>query len=225
MRRAVRMQPRSLLVCCVGVMMVAHSGCTADGPVAEGRPSTVTMQFLAPATVRSLVVEVTGPGIVPTVVVNIPVGEDTIATETLTLPAGSARRFVVTAFDTAGVQTHRADTTVTLQPGGNPNLAMRLEPLPSSLGITVTFGGVRLIVTDTSARVLAVGDTAFIQAFAIRANGDTLSANSLTWGSGNPAIAVVSGGRVEAVRGGETLVGVSVAGATSSVRVAVGAAP
>jgi len=196
--------------------------CSADGPLGGGRVSTVTMRFLTPATVQSLIVEVTGPGIEPAVVLNIDVGADTVATGSLTLPSGSARRFVVTAVDTAGVQTHRADTTITLQPGTNPNLAMRLEPLPSTLGITVTFGGVRLVVPDTSTRTLGVGETATIVAYAIRANGDTISADSLTWGSSNPAIATVAAGRVSSSRGGTAQISVSYHGAAGRITISVG---
>jgi len=212
---------RLVLALVVAVGVVA---CSADGPLGGGRVSTVTMRFLTPATVQSLIVEVTGPGITPAVVLNIPVGTDTVATGSLTLPSGSERRFVVTAVDTAGVQTHRADTTITLQPGANPSLAMRLEPLPSSLGITVTFGGVRLIVPDTSTRVLTVGDTTTIVAYAIRANGDTVPADSLTWGSSNPAIATVSGGRVSSARGGTAEVSVSYLGAAGRLTISVGGA-
>jgi len=201
---------------------VALEGCTADGPLEGGRMSTVTMRFLTPATVKSLVVEVTGPGISPAVVMNIAVGADTVATGSLSLPSGSARRFVVTAVDTAGVHTHRADTTVTLQPGANPNLAMRLDPLPSSLGITVTFGGVRLVVPDASTRILSLGSTATIVAYAIRANGDTVSADSLTWGSSNPAVAAAtSGGSVTGVRTGAANIAVSYRGASARIPVTV----
>ena len=209
----------------------------ADGPLSGGRVSTVTMRFLTPATVQSLIVEVTGPGIDPAVVLNIPVGTGNVATGSLTLPAGSARRFVVRAVDTAGVHTHRADTTVTLQPGANPNLAMRLTPLASSLGITVTFGGVQLVVPDTSTRIVRLGTSAPIVAYAIRANGDTVPADSLTWGSSNPAVAAAtSGGSVAGVRTGVANVAVSYRGASaripvnvspggSSSAIAIGSAP
>jgi len=214
------MQGRRLSVLAAAIF-VGLLACTAEGPLGVGRPTTVSMQFLTPATVKSLVVEVTGPGIDPAVVMNIPVGADTVATGSLTLPSGSARRFVVTAVDTAGVQTHRADTTITLQPGTNATLAMRLEPLPSTLGITVTFGGVRLVVSDTSTRVLNVGDTMTIAAYAIRANGDTVPAESLVWGTSNPAATSVANGVVQAARLGAAQVAVSYQGASAQVGVRV----
>jgi len=201
------------------VVAVGVAACSADGPLSGGRVSTVTMRFLTPATVKSLIVEVTGPGIDPAVVMNIAVGADTVATGSLTLPSGSARRFVVTAVDTAGVQTHRADTTLTLQPGANPNLAMRLEPLPSTLGIAVTFGGVRLVVPDTSMRVLTVDDSTTIVAYAIRANDDTVPNDSLVWGSTNPAIATVNAGVVHVHRAGGAGITLHYRGAAAGIRV------
>jgi len=204
------------LVVAVGVV-----ACSADGPLGGGRVSTVTMRFLTPATVKSLIVEVTGPGIGPAVVLNIPVGADTVATGSLTLPSGSARRFVVTAVDTAGVQTHRADTTITLQPGATPNLAMRLTPLASTLGITVTFGSVRLTLPDVSLQTLFAGDSLAVGAYAVLVSGDTVSAASLTWGTSNPAVATVAGGRVRAQRAGFTDITASIGGAAASVKVRV----
>jgi hypothetical protein len=193
----------------------------AEGPLEGAREAQVTMHFLTPATVRSLVVQVSGPGIDPPVIVNIPVGADSTAADTLELPAGSGRRFVVSAVDSAGVTTHRADTTITLEAGTNPPLAIRLDPLPSSLGVTITFGGVRLVVPDTSTRFLRPGDSVSIAAFAVRANGDTVPGDSLSWGALNPARATVSAGRVAAHRIGETSITASYAGATAVVGVRV----
>lgn len=200
--------------------LVAVAGC-ADGPLDSAREATVTMRFLTPATVRALIVDVSGPGIEPAVTVNVEVGPDTVATRTLTLPAGSARRFVVTAVDTAGVATHRADTTITLQAGTNPALAMRVAPLSGTLGITVTFGGARVTVSGTAARTLVEGDTLRIVATATRANGSAVPADSLEWGSLNPAIAIVSGGLVTGVREGNTEVTVSYQGISVPVAVTV----
>lgn len=106
---------------------------------------------ITPATVRTLIVQISGPGIDPEIVVNIPVGADSVARDTLEVPAGSGRRFIITAVDTAGIATHRGDTTVTLVPGVNPPLSIVMRPLASSVGITVTFGD----LTGTPALVLS----------------------------------------------------------------------
>lgn len=197
------------------------AACTTDGPTTGRESAAIAMRFLTPATVRTLVVEVTGPGIDSAVVLNLPVGADSVTTGSLLLPSGSARRFVVSAMDTADVVTHRADTTITLQPGTNPDLALRLEPLPGALGITVTFGGVRLTVSDSSLRVITVGDSASITASATRTDGTAIPTDSLTWASANPAVVGVVGGHLHGIRAGETHVTVSYRGAAARVGVQV----
>ena len=91
--------------------------------------SLVMVQAILPSTVRQLVIEVSGPGIRPTLTVNVLVGADDVARDSLVVPAGSARRFVITAVDTAGMASHRADTTLALAPGPNPPLAIVLRPI------------------------------------------------------------------------------------------------
>lgn len=193
----------------------------ADAPSAVGRPATVMLNFLTPATVRTVVVEVSGPGVAPGVVLNILVGSDSTARDTLTLSAGAGRRFVFSAFDSSGIATHRADTTIRLSSGTNAPLAVRLTPLASSVGLTVTFGGARVTVGDTSARSIRVGDTLRISATAVQANGTAVPADSLEWGTSNPAIATVTGGVVRALRSGSAVIGVSYRGASARIAVSV----
>lgn len=224
--------PRFLSVLSTAVLTAFRAGMLAalvlsctEAPAGPAGRATVSMNFLSPATVRLIVVEVTGPGISPAVVANFPVAADSTARGTLDLPAGSGRRFVVSAVDSAGVTTHRADTTLTLQAGVNPALAIRLEPLAAALSMTVTFAGVRLTVLDTTTRSLAPGDSAILSAVAVRPSGDTVPPDSLVWGSPRPAVATVTRGLVRAVREGTVGVTVSFMGAAIPVRVEVGGAP
>jgi len=196
-------------------------GCNNDGLLVSSGTTTVTMRFITPATVRSLVVEVSGPGIDPSVLANVPVTGDSIATQSLSLSSGSARRFVVSAVDTGGVTTHRADTTLTLQPDAHVGLSLWLEPLETTVGITVRFGGVRLTVTDTTTREIEVGDSLDIEAHATGPTGQPVSSDSLRWGSGNPAVVTVNQGKVIALRPGIALVNVSYRNASASVRLVV----
>ena len=204
----------------LGALMAVLASC-AEGPAAVSGPAQVLLNFLTPATVRSVSVEASGPGISPAVIVNLPVGADSTARGTLTLTAGAGRRFVITAFDSTGVATHRADTTVTLVAGNNTPLSLRVTPLASSLGITVVFGGVRVTVADTTTRGLARGDTTRIVATATRANGTSIPADSLEWGTANPAVVAVSGGLLTGLRPGATTVAVSYRGASAAVAVQV----
>lgn len=124
----------------LGTLALAGLMACAGDPVAGfGEPAIVRMHAITPSTVRRIVVEVSGPGITPAVLANLEVGATAVADGELQVPAGSGRRFVVTAVDTAGVLTHRADTTVTLVPGANPPLALTMRPLAATVGVTVTF--------------------------------------------------------------------------------------
>lgn len=210
----------------IGLLVAAVlASCDGSSPTAASGEARVTLRLLTSATVRAVVLEVSGPGLEPATVVNIPVGADGTAVDTLIIPAGSARRFTATAVDTAGVVTHRADTTITLVGGMNPPLQLRLIPVEADLGVTVTFGGSRVTVVDTTTREMEVGDSLVIQAFATHQSGALLPMDSLRWGTSNPAFATVSGGKVVAVRPGTATISISYRGASAAVRVVVNGQP
>jgi len=207
--------------------VVVLTAACADAPLAPSREGRVLVNFLTPATVRTVVVEVTGPGITPAIVLNIPVGIDSTARDTIVVTAGSGRRFTVTAFDSAGVATHRADTTISLLGGVNPPLAVRVVPLSSTLGLTVTFGGIRLTVVDTATRRLTIGESDTVSAIAWGADGAPIPSDSLVWGTSNPAIVTVARGAITALRPGSALISVGYRGASARIAVEVtdGGAP
>jgi len=201
--------------------MALLAACSDGSPSGASRQSELRFEFRTPQTVASLRIEVSGPGITPAVVTNLTLGADTVAAGTLTLPAGSDRLISVSAFDINGVETHSADTTLTLR-GGTPTvLALRVDPIPSTLGMTVTFGGDRVTVSDVSPRSLIVGDTLVIAASATTAAGLVVPGESLLWGSSAPAFFSVSGGVVRAIRAGSGTVTVSYRGAAVVVPVSV----
>lgn len=205
----------------VGALALTSLGCASEAVSSAERFAQVTLNFLTPATVRSVAVEVSGPGLAPPVVKNIAVGSDSTARATFELPAGAGRRFVFSAFDSTGVTTHRADTTIAVAAGTNPALAVRLQPLIGALGVTVTFVGAQVSVADTSTRRLLPRDTVRISASGVRASGTTVPADSLEWGSSDPSVATVVGGLVTAVRPGTTSVSVSYRGAAARVGIVV----
>lgn len=210
---------RKFSVTLAGVIALA-AGC-ADAPTSVSNEGRVEMRFLTPATVRTVVVTVAGPGITPALVRNIPIGTDSTARDTLTLPAGSSRAFRVQAFDSLAVETHRADTVLTVQAGANTLLALRLVPLSSQLGITITFGGFTLTIADTSLRQLEVGDTAQLDATLRAPNGTSMSADSLVLASTNPGVLRVEGRTAIAVRAGDARLVASISGAAAGVGVRV----
>ena len=217
MRRILR--TASALVALLG--LVALSACAGDAGAGEERPATLIVNFLTPATVRSVTVEITGPGITTAITSTIPIGADTTARDTIDVPAGSERRVVVSAFDQSGIRTHRAEVTLNLVSGSNPPLGVQLTALLGSLQLTVTFGGTRVVVPNASARTIAVGDTLRLAATGTRANGTAIPADSLEWGSSNPAVFTVTGGLVRGRVPGSGAAVVSYQGMAAWVNVTV----
>ena len=117
--------------------MLAATSCGGDGPASLSGTGRVQVRFVSPATVRSVIVRVTGPGIAGEIAANIPVDAQGAGSVQLEVPAGGARRFVLTAVDTFRLTTHRADTTLDVR-GGPGTLAVRLEPVMATVGTTVT---------------------------------------------------------------------------------------
>jgi hypothetical protein len=204
-------------------LLLALSGCE-ESPAASKGPSQVSVAVLSPSTVRAVVIEVSGPGIVPSLVVNAQVEVDSMARATLVIPAGVDRRITVLAVDTAGIETHRGDTTVSLRGGENAYVRLLLQPRLSSLGLTVTVSGVRLTVVDTSTRVLDPSP-ATIEAHAFDEQGRPVPEDSLRWASSHPAFIDVRAGRVVGLRVGAAVVSVSYRGASVRVGVEVRAVP
>ena len=206
--------------CAFAVCMAA--ACESTSATAPHVATTnIQIQFITPATVRKIVVDVTGPGIEPALVFNIPVAVDSIARGSIQVPTGSRRRFVVSAFDSAGILTHRADTTTNVVSGATNALSLQVEPLTVSLPVTVTFGGSRITVQDTSSRTIYLGDSLRISASAMRSNGSIVPNDSLVWASSNPAIATVTQAVVRAKAPGQATIVVSYAGAAVHIRVTV----
>ena len=205
---------RTILGCLVPVLLAC-----GDAPT-EPTVASVRLQALTSATTKTIIVEISGPDISPSVIVNIPVGADAVARDSLRIPAGSSRQLSLTAVDSAGVQTYRADTTITLRAGVNPSITIQLKPLQGSLAVAVGFTGARMAF-DTAARSMLAGDSLVLSATATSAIGASVPSSALVWGSSNPAIATVVGGVVRAVRPGVARIGVSYQGASASVPLTV----
>jgi hypothetical protein len=202
------------------VLAVACSERTATGP--EARPAELAFIVMAPGdnAIATIAVEVTGPGIDSTVVFNFTLVNGT-ATGTARVPAGAGRRIVARAFDVAGVNTHRGDTTVTLVEGANSPVNLKMLPLIGGVPLTLTFGStvVSLNRRDTT---LTLGDTLRFTAAAVNARGGTVPVDSIRWGSGNPAVASVSAtGLVTALAAGTANIVASYEGAAARRQIIV----
>ena len=190
------------------------------GPEA-GRVATVFFGVHAPASVRLLTVEVSGPGIDSTLVYNIALDANGVGSGALRVPAGGGRRILASAFDDVGVLTHRGDTTVTLVEGANPLLSLVLRPLDGSLPVVLSFGGSGIVISpgDTT---IAVGDTVRYIGGGLDSLGLPIDPASIVWASTDPATAVVdASGLVRGVSPGAAYVLAVCAGAANGRRVTV----
>lgn len=86
----------------------------------------------APTDIRSIRIDVTGPEMeFISESVAVSPGVETVVN--LEIPAGPARRFVVTAFDAEGAARFRGEATVDLAPGSSPSLTISMAPLDISV--------------------------------------------------------------------------------------------
>lgn len=85
-------------------------------------------QAPAPSGIASVQVEVTGSGMDP-LSLSVDVSPDVETTVALEVPAGPARRFVVTAFDAEGTARFRGEATVDLVSGSSSNVTISMVSL------------------------------------------------------------------------------------------------
>ena len=101
-----RILRRLTAVAAAAVVVACEKSPTPPPPT---QPAQLHLTALVSATsVTSIVVTVGAADISPSLVYNFPVANG-VATGTLTVPTGSDRQFRISAFDAAGVETHRAD--------------------------------------------------------------------------------------------------------------------
>src|SRR2546427_7686841 len=118
---------RSAIVALAPLLVWASSTPPTDPPAQGQAHLAVTANVMGTA-VATVVVEVTAPDITTPLVFNIVVA-DGVASGTITIPAGTARRITIRAFDAGGVLTHSGAATVSVQAGTNPTVSPTLSPL------------------------------------------------------------------------------------------------
>lgn len=198
-----------------GLAVALLAGCEGVTAPKESQPALLPLYAITPATVRSLIVEVSGPGIAPTLTVNLPVGPNDVASGTIAVLPGAPRRIIVSAVDTAGIISHKADTTVRLLPGANAAINLTLLPLVASAPITVTFGSITIAITSGPSSMIA-GDVAAFAATVSGVYGGPVPADSINWGSSDPSVLTFAGSVATAVRAGTSTVTASWRGATAT---------
>jgi hypothetical protein len=214
---------RHVFIAAIGCVVAA---CADSGPSAPQPTEPALLQLVArpPSTIRSLVVEVTGPGIDTAVTLNLPVSDSGVARGTLTVSAGGGRRIRVMALDTSGVAAYRADTTVRLNPGNNPVLNLTLRAQGANAPVVVVFGSVVVAITSP-APTLVVGDTVSFSANVVRDGEGAVPIDSVQWATSDPGVLEMTGRRAKALRTGTVTLTASFNGFATTRVITVSAAP
>lgn len=152
MKNPNRIENALQLISGIGLLLLLLSGCAGGGdeeggsasvqivlksPPAQAAASKIS-RAAAPEPIVSATLEVTGPGMSPlSMSADLSAGEEVRLN--LTVPAGAARRFVVTMNDAAGAPRFRGEATADLLPGTAPQITILMaaldlsipEPIPS----------------------------------------------------------------------------------------------
>ncbi len=135
-----KMTKKTFIHLTCSVFSVLTASCAFSHPTSTNSQGNVLIQAQAIGSTARLQVDVSGPGISPALGFSIPVALGKPVIDTLSVPAGSSRRIVVTAIDTLGSKTHRADSLINILPGQQTAISLVLRPLTTRVGITITFG-------------------------------------------------------------------------------------
>ena len=143
----------------LGTGLACDRGVTAPreiGPDGRLVGRLVMVVPIGELTATTLVVEVSAPDIIPTMVFNLPVIAG-VATGSISIPAGASRLFTVRAFD-GSTETHRGTKVLTILAGVNPTASITLTPLAGTVPITASLGSLVITITPLVATA-RVGDT------------------------------------------------------------------
>ncbi|HUL02399.1 MAG TPA: LamG-like jellyroll fold domain-containing protein [Gemmatimonadales bacterium] len=171
------------------IALTALFGACSKQPT-EATRRDVSLQVylsLASTATKSVVVKVIAPDIPDTLAFNLNVQNGT-ASGTISVPTGSNRTFIVSAYDAGGIETYRGQATINVQGSNNPTITITLAPLTGSQPIVVVLGSIVVIVSP-AVDTLKTGDTVRLHATVMTASGDT--AVPVQWATLNPGRATV----------------------------------
>jgi Bacterial Ig-like domain (group 2) len=141
--------------------------------------------------IATVVVEVTASDITNPLVFNLTLANGR-AEGTITMPAGSARKITIRAYDAAGIETHRGSATVDVREG-NANTSVSISVLSLGGDQPIVAQLSTHTVTVTGAASVVVGASVAFAAVVKDADGNVVLPNGeLKWATNNPAIATVS---------------------------------
>lgn len=211
---------RNVLIVAGAFAALVLAACEPSNVTRPPEEGTLTVQVsLTSATITSLTLEVTGPGIAQPLMANLTVS-GTTATGTLEVPSGADRRFVVKGYDAAGILIYQGEKTASVQSGQTLSVAVTLAALTSSATVTVTVGAVTVTLTP-GAPALAVGATSTYTATASE-NGTAVANPQILWASSIPSVASVnSSGVVTAHAAGSVRIAASFRGVAAGADLTV----
>ena len=171
------------------IALAAALGSCSEHPAAVTTHDASLQVYLSVAStaVTSVVVKVAAPDIPDTLAFNLNV-ESGAASGTISVPTGSSRSFIVSAYDAGGIPTYRGQTTINVQPGTNPTVTIVLSPLTGKQPIVVVLGSVVVIISP-AVDTLKAGDTVRLRVTVMTTSG--VAAVPVQWATLNPGLATV----------------------------------
>ena len=206
------MQRRLIFGLSAVVTIWACDSATPSQPSTEPQLSVVPVSVSAAPAITTLTITVSGSDIATDLVFNVELVNGA-ATDTVEVPAGTARTVTVRGFDASNIETHRGSKTVNLTEGLNPQLTVVLDGLTGDQPLVVALGETTVTVTPETATVsVSVGGTEQLSAVVTDEAGDTLEV-TVRWATSNPAFATVDDtGLVTGVAAGSATIVATYAG-------------
>jgi hypothetical protein len=149
-----------VLLATIALTLVACERPTVIPPDPEPARLAVSANVAATA-IATMVVKVTATDIANPLVFNMAINNG-MATGTLAVPAGSARRLELDAYDANQIKTHRGEKTIDVKPGNNnPALAVVLLPIAGDQPVTAQFGNFIVTVSPPTHTLIVGGSQPF----------------------------------------------------------------
>jgi len=212
MRRTVR----ALSLALAAVAACSHGSVAPSD--AEAR--LIVTADLSGTAVATVVVEVTASDFPTALLFNLHI-VNSVASGTISLPAGSSRTVTMRAYDAGGVETHNGSVTLDVHGGTNPTISMVLTPLTGDVPIQASLGSFSVTVPPPSKDDIHIDETLPLTAVVKDWNGNTITA-TVAWATADPSIATVDvSGLVTGIGPGSTTIAATYRGAIGTATVTV----
>jgi len=207
---------RALSLALAAVAACSHG--SVAPPDAEAR--LIVTADLSGTAVATVVVEVTASDFPTALLFNLHI-VNSVASGTISLPAGSNRTVTMRAYDAGGVETHSGSVTLDVQAGTNPTISMVLTPLTGDVPIQASLGSFSVTVPPPSKDDIHIDETLPLTAVVKDWNGNTITA-TVAWATADPSIATVDvSGLVTGIGPGSTTIAATYRGAIGTATVTV----